>query len=180
MAKIGAIDFESVEDRKDFTPIPPQDVIAALTESSYDPNKAGTGHALNLTFQVLEGDFKGRNLWALLNLDNPSADAVRIAQSELKQLVSAVGMTGKFGDDTDVLHNIPLVLTVEVEPPKYEQDGKTIKYKAKNKITKYVALDPATQAAVAAQPKAATAAPVAANAGATKAGLPPFLAAKQK
>lgn len=181
MAKIEVIDFEQVEDRKEFGIIPPQDVIAAITGSDYKPNKAGTGHGLNFELQILDGEFAGRKLWDLLSLDNPNADTVRIAQSTLKQILAATNMIGKFGDDTDVLHDIPMVISVEVEPENTDKvTGKV--YKAKNVIKKYSPLQAGQTAPVAATPTAAnkplpTAA--AATAANPKAGLPPFLANKK-
>lgn len=182
MTMIGAIDFEQVEDRKDFGLIPPQDVVMAITNSEYKPNSKNTGHALNLEFQILDGEFTGRKLWAMLNLDNPSADAVRIAQAELKQILTATEMLGKFGQDVTVLHNIPMIGTLEVDPER-TVNGQT--YKAKNKIKKYSPIAAGTSAPVTAKPHVAAQAPNAtvANPASTttpKAGLPPFLANKKQ
>ena len=171
-----AIDYEMVEDRKEFSVIPPQDVIVAVTQSDYAPNKKNTGHALNLQFQILDGEFAGRNLWDMLNLDNPSADAVRIAQSTLKQILIATNMLGKFGQDTAVLHDIPMIATLEVEAER-TVDGKT--YKAKNKIVKY---SPMAAGAAVAKPQTQATAQTPNAAAAPKpatAGLPPFLANKK-
>lgn len=177
-----AIDFEQVEDRKSFDVIEPQDVVIAMTANEYKQNKKQNGHGLNLQFQILEGEFAGRNLWSLLNLDNPNADTVRIAQAELKEILVATDMLGKFGDDVDVLHNIPMIATIIVEPPQYEKDAndndtKTVKYKAKNKISKYAPVMPGYEKpAEAAKPQTTAAKPT--PTGATPAantGKPAFL-----
>lgn len=163
-----AIDFEQVEERKTFDVIPPQDVVIAMTANEYKPNKANTGHGLNLDFQILEGEFAGRKLWSLLNLDNPNADTVRIAQAELKEILVATDMLGKFGDDVDVLHNIPMIATIEVEPAKGT-------FKAKNKIKKYVPAVPGYEKpAEAAKPQATAAQPKPTGANANT-GKPAFL-----
>ena len=55
---------------------------AVITESEMKANKAGTGSYLQLTFEIIEGPYKGRIFWARLNLDSPSATAVQIARGE--------------------------------------------------------------------------------------------------
>jgi hypothetical protein len=74
-------------------------------------NKAGTGHYLQLTFAIVEGEHKGRFLWARLNLDNPNATAVAIAKAELSAICRAVGVLAP-NDSTD-LHDLPLVIHVK-------------------------------------------------------------------
>lgn len=165
-----AIDFEQVEERKSFDIIPPQDVVIAMTQNEYKQNKKQNGHGLNLQFQILEGEYAGRNLWSLLNLDNPNADTVRIAQAELKEILVATDMLGKFGDDVDVLHNIPMIATIIVEPAK---DG----FKAKNKISKYTpVLAGYEKPAEAAKPQATAGKPTPTGAQhAANTGKPAFL-----
>lgn len=75
------------------------------------PNKAGTGHYLQVTFQIIEGDFKNRLLWARLNLDNPNPTAVQIARAELSAICRAVGVLAP--NDSVDLHNLPLVVNVK-------------------------------------------------------------------
>jgi hypothetical protein len=74
------------------------------------PTKAGTGQFLQLTFQILEGPHKGRIVWSRLNLDNPNATAVQIAQADLAAICRAVGVTQP--KDSHDLHNLPLVINV--------------------------------------------------------------------
>jgi hypothetical protein len=63
-----------------------------------------------LTFQILEGEYKGRFLWARLNLDNPNQTAVQIAKAELSAVCRAVGVLTP--QDSVELHNLPLVINV--------------------------------------------------------------------
>jgi len=93
-----------------FEPVPTGKYLAVITSSEMKPTKAGTGQYLELEMQIVEGEFKGRKLWARLNLTNPSLAAVEIARSELSAICRAVGvMTPR---DSVELHNLPLVLTV--------------------------------------------------------------------
>ena len=77
------------------------------------PTKSGNGHYLQLTFTILEGEYKNRVLWARLNLDNPNQTAVKIARSELSAICRAVGVMQP--KDSVELHNLPLVITVKLK-----------------------------------------------------------------
>jgi hypothetical protein len=110
MANLNGFDANQVEPASSFDPIPAGKYLAAITESEMKPTKAGTGHYLQLTFQVLDGPHKGRLLWARLNLDNPNAQAVEIAQAELSAICRAVGVMAP--RDSAELHNLPLVIAV--------------------------------------------------------------------
>jgi hypothetical protein len=100
-----------VEPASEFEPIPADKYVAIVTESEMKPNKAGTGHYLQLTFQIIEGPYKNRQLWARLNLDNPSDQAVKIAQGELSAICRSVGVLQPH--DSSELHNIPLSISVK-------------------------------------------------------------------
>ncbi|UCC31263.1 MAG: DUF669 domain-containing protein [Phycisphaerales bacterium] len=110
MANLNGFDANEVEPAVGFDPIPVGRYLAVITDSEMKPTKSGTGSFLELTFQVLEGEFKERLLWTRLNLDNPNATTVRIARAELSAICRAVGvMTPK---DSIDLHNVPLAITV--------------------------------------------------------------------
>ncbi|MEI6540258.1 MAG: DUF669 domain-containing protein [Planctomycetota bacterium] len=111
MANLNGFDATQVEPAAKFDPIPAGKYLAVITESEQKPTKAGTGHYLQLTFQIQEGVHKGRILWARLNLDNPNATAVQIARAELSAICRAVGVTAP--NDSVELHNLPLMITVK-------------------------------------------------------------------
>lgn len=90
--------------------VPAGKYIAVITESEVKPTKSGTGHFLELTFEIIEGDLKGRKVWARLNLDNPNAQAVQIARGELSAICHAVGVMQP--KDSAELHNLPLEISV--------------------------------------------------------------------
>lgn len=116
MANLKGFDARTVEPNADFEPIPAGKYLAAITESEIKDNKAGTGSYLQLTFTILEGEFKNRVLWARLNLDNPNATAVKIARAELSAICHAVGVMAP--KDSCELHNIPLVITTKLKKRK--------------------------------------------------------------
>lgn len=111
MANLNGFDANTVEPTTEFEAIPAGKYLAVIVASEMKPTKAGTGSYLELTFQVLEGQYKNRNLWGRLNLDNPNTVAVQIAKGELSAICRAVGvMTPK---DSFELHDLPLVITVK-------------------------------------------------------------------
>ncbi len=110
MAELGNFNANDVEPTTDFEPIPAGKYLAVITDSEMKPTKAGTGHYLQLAFQIIEGPYKNRFLWARLNLDNPNATAVQIARAELSAICRAVGVMAP--RDSIELHDLPLLIHV--------------------------------------------------------------------
>lgn len=110
MANLNGFDANRVDPASNFDPIPAGKYLAAIIESELKPTKSGTGNYLQLTFQVFDGPQKGRLLWTRLNLDNPNATAVQIAQGELSAICRAVSVL--VPHDSVELHNLPLVISV--------------------------------------------------------------------
>jgi Protein of unknown function (DUF669) len=111
MATLQGFDANQVEPSTEFEPIPAGKYLAIITQSEVKANKAGTGSYLQLTFQVIDGPFKNRFLWARLNLDNPNATAVQIARAELSAVCRATGIMTP--NDSVELHNLPMQITVK-------------------------------------------------------------------
>jgi len=113
MANLNGFNANEVDPASTFEPIPAGKYLAVITASEMKPTKSGVGNYLELTFQLLDGPFKGRVLWARLNLDNPNATTVKIAKSELSAVCRAVGvMTPR---DSQDLHNLPLQISVRLK-----------------------------------------------------------------
>jgi hypothetical protein len=110
MADLRGFDANQVEPNSGFEPVPAGKYPAVITESEMKANKAGTGQYLQFTFQIIEGEYRGRMLWARLNLDNPNATAVQIARADLSAICRAVGVLAP--NDSVELHNLPLVIDV--------------------------------------------------------------------
>ncbi len=72
-------------------PIPAGTYNARITESNFKPLKSGNGHAVGLTFEVLDGQHARRKVWGNLNVIHNNPEAQRIAQSDLRQLCDACG-----------------------------------------------------------------------------------------
>jgi len=110
MAYLNNFNANEVEPTSSFDPIPAGKYVAAISESQMKPTKSGNGHYLELTFDILDGQFKGRKVWARLNLDNPNAQAVQIARGELSAICRAVRVMQP--KDSAELHNLPLSIKV--------------------------------------------------------------------
>ena len=113
MATLNGFDARQVEPTSTFDAIPAGKYLAAITDSEMKPTKNGSGKYLQLSFTILEGEYKNRVLWARLNLENPNATAVKIARSELSAICHATGVMQP--RDSVELHNLPLVISVKVK-----------------------------------------------------------------
>ncbi len=99
-----------VEPSIGFDTIPAGKYQAVITDSEMKDTKSGTGKYLQLEFEVIEGDYKSRKLWARLNLENANPEAVRMARADLSAICRAVNVIQP--RDSVELHNLPLTITV--------------------------------------------------------------------
>jgi hypothetical protein len=113
MANLNGFNANNVEPAADFDPIPAAKYVAVITNSEFKPTKNGSGNYLELTFQVIEGEYKNRLLWARLNLEHQNETTSKISRGQLAAICQAVGiMTPK---DSAELHNLPLVISVKLK-----------------------------------------------------------------
>ena len=118
-------DATSVAPQQTFTPIPAGLYNVAIVDSEVKPTRAGGTMAV-FTLQVVDDEYRGRKVFARINVHNPSAEAERIGQSQLSALCHAAGVlqlqdtaqlhgrvvrarvkirkddTGQYGDQNDV------------------------------------------------------------------------------
>lgn len=113
MVMIDSFDSRTVDPLGPSDAIPAGKYTAVIVESSQKENKKGTGSYLQLKFEIVEGEFKGKHLFARLNVDNPNETAVRIARAELSSICRAAGV--EVIGDTEELHNLPLVIQVRTK-----------------------------------------------------------------
>ena len=118
MANLNGFNANAVEPMTDFEPIPAGKYQAVINKSEMKTTKSGNGSYLELTFQVIEGQYKNRLLWSRLNLNNPNELAVKIARAELAAVCRAIGVMEP--KDSCELHNLPLVISVK---QKTDSDG---------------------------------------------------------
>lgn len=112
MGNLEGFNAHEVSPEVGFEPVPAGDYIMIITESLFKPTKAGDGEYLQCTLEVIDGEYKGRKVFARLNLKNKNDTAVRMARAELSAICHAVGcMQPK---DSSELHGIPMLVTLNV------------------------------------------------------------------
>lgn len=110
MATLNNFDANQVDPSVALDPLPAGKFLAVVSESELKPTKTGGGKYLQLTFQIIDGEFKGRLVWARLNLENKSEMTVKIARGELSAICRAIGVMQP--KDSVELHNVPLEINV--------------------------------------------------------------------
>jgi hypothetical protein len=123
-------DASQVAPQQSSGPLPAGVYLAHIVESDVQPLKSGNGEGLKLTFEVIDGQHKGRKVYENLNIRHTSEDTQRIAQSQLSALCHAVNVIKLM--DTAALHFKPVRINVTVR----EAVGQ---YKASNNIKGYEA-----------------------------------------
>ena len=119
MADLGNFDAHDVDPASPFEALPAGKYVAIVTASEMKRTKAGNGQYLQLEFEVVEGQYAHRKLWARLTLDHPNALTVQIARAQLSALCRAVGVMRP--RDSVELHNLPVLVTVKCK--KREDNG---------------------------------------------------------
>lgn len=151
MAQI-SFNASAVQPKKSFEPIPAGSYIASISESAIKPTSKGTGQIMNLTFDILDGQYKGRKVFDRINIQNQNPTAEKIGQEQLSALCHAVGVLQL--QDTNQLHGRPVTIKVKI------RKDDTGQYEDSNEVTGYLAANGAVPAASApAAPAAAPAAP---------------------
>jgi Protein of unknown function (DUF669) len=103
-----------------FEPLPAAWYNAMIVASDYkqcaatakDPN----GWYYEFGFQVVDGPYKGRKVFANYNVKNANQQAVDIAKGDLTAIYNAIGANKENVTTTEQLHNRPLEIKVAVSP----------------------------------------------------------------
>lgn len=141
----------NVAPQQSFTPIPAGTYVAQVTESEIKPTKNGTGQMMNLTLEVIDGQYKHRKVFGRINVVNQSAEAERIGQSQLSALCHATGVMQL--QDTVQLHGKPVKIKVKV---RVDETGK---YDDQNEVTGFESIAGGQIPAASQQAQSAPAAP---------------------
>ena len=103
-----------IEERSNsFAPLPAGEYEMMIVKSETKPTKANNGHYLELEMHVISGQHSGRRHWERLKLDNPNAQAVKIAQESLAKLCMAIGIDDV--EDSEALHDQPFVAEIGID-----------------------------------------------------------------
>lgn len=87
-----AEEFFAANPETSSTPIPAGVYPAVVAEVERKPTKNGSGELLEIVFEIIAGEHKGRRVWERLNLWNPSPQAVMIAQQSFARLLRALNL----------------------------------------------------------------------------------------
>jgi hypothetical protein len=139
---------EEYEPLGSFEPIPIGEYKVVITASEMKTASTGENNKyLQLTYEVVEGEYEHRLLFDRLNLVNENAKAQEIAQRALSAICHAVGVLHPKASEE--LHDKPFLVKVGIRPAKGE-------YAASNQVKGYSSIGGKTP-----EDKKATAAPAA-------------------
>lgn len=94
-------------------PLPRGMYQVIVIASDIKPTQAGTGEYIELTLQVVDGEYAGRRVWDRLNVSNPNKTAEDIAKRQLQELCLAAGVTNL--TDTEQLHDVPVLAEIDLD-----------------------------------------------------------------
>jgi len=116
---------QNVEPAEAFTALPAGLYHAQIVESDLKQTKTGSGHYLQLTWKVLDGQHTGRLIFDRLNIANQNETAQKIGQQQLSALCHAVGILQVA--DSSQLHNKPCRIKVTVRKDDQYGDSNEVK-----------------------------------------------------
>lgn len=120
----------AITPKTSYDPIPAGWYLAQVTDSIVNPSKSGKGMRMSLTFDILDGEFKGRKVFVGLNVQHENPKVENISREQLGYLMHAVGVIDL--NDTAQLHMKPVMIKVKIREAK---DG----YDASNDVNGYKA-----------------------------------------
>jgi len=118
-----------VEPVGSFDVLPIGEYLVVISASLRDPNKRGTGQLLQFTFDIVDGEHKGRKLFERLNIIHENETAQRIAQQTLSAICYVTGVMHP--KQSEELHGIPFIVRVGIRPAKgeYLESNNILEYK---------------------------------------------------
>lgn len=130
MANLGGFRPEDHEDPQEFDALPAGWYEVQIVKSEIRTSKKNSQNAyLWLEFIVGNSDgFDGRKMWAILNVWSTNPQAARIGSSELRQLCIACGRLQGAVEESEELHNIPIMVKTKPEAGEKGDQTKIIKY----------------------------------------------------
>lgn len=122
-------DATQVEPDTGFDTVPAGWYNVSIDESDLKPTKDGAGTYLQLRFNILDGQYKGRKLFARLNIRNNNSQTQEIALRQLSAIGHAVNVLHI--QDSQQLHGLPLKVKVKIRKgdDNYEDSNELISYK---------------------------------------------------
>lgn len=113
MANLNNFDASQVEPSVEFEPVPAGRYVVVITASQDKPTRNQDGEYLELTMEIVEGEYKGRRIWDRIMLQHSNPMTVKIARARLSSLCRACGLMRP--GDSEALHNLPIVARVRLK-----------------------------------------------------------------
>lgn len=104
----------NAEAQKELGKWPTGEYLVQIVESDVKANKQNTGEYAELVYEAMDGDNKGRKLWANLTLTHTNETAQSIGQRQMASLREATGVLSP--NDTQDFHYKPHIIRVEYYP----------------------------------------------------------------
>ena len=131
MAQLNNFYPSAIEPSKSFQVIPIGEYLMVFTDSEMKTTKNNTGSYLQLTAEIIDGEYQRRRVWARLNLDNPNQTAVDIAKRDLSAICHALNLGTTIVQDSSQLYGIPFIGEL-----KFDRHQALTKHPTNLKVTK--------------------------------------------
>ncbi len=119
MANLGMTFDPDQAPQDEFEDLPANTYPMQIIGSEVKPTQSGDGEGLNFQFEVIDGEFQGRQYWEWLNIKHANPKAEEIAHATLGKICKAANV-GPIADSEE-LHHIPMLVTLK--PKKNKQTG---------------------------------------------------------
>lgn len=161
MANLNGSYDPNAEAQQDIGAIPSGEYLAQIVDSDMKPTKNNDGEYLELEYNVMDGEYKGRKVWARLNLSSPSQKAQEIANRQFASIREATGVANP--RDSQELHYKPHVIRVEFIPSGTTQKNGYTTTRDGNEVKAWKRDESQTRAQAAGNAAQSSAAPAADN-----------------
>ena len=111
-------DIPQDENRGDFKPLPDGEYTIIVDKMDVHPTSTG-GVGLKTTYQVVDGNYKGRLIFDFINVENKNPTAEAIGRRRVAEISYAVGFAD-VADDTDLLLFKPFSVAVGSKKETYQ------------------------------------------------------------
>ena len=99
-----------------YDPLPSNWYVAQVTSAEAKTPKSGRGEMLCVTFEIIDGEFRGRKVWGNYCHVHPTPKAQEIARQHISAISHAVGIPNC--DNSDHWYQLPLKIKVKLKRDK--------------------------------------------------------------
>jgi len=95
-------------EKKSYEPLPNDSYTVSLNRVAEKSTKAGNGTMIDVSFQVVDGEFKNRLIWDSFLISHSNPKAAGIGLQRLDSMLKSLGVYGGFealGNDTGELES---------------------------------------------------------------------------